>query len=124
MRYTLLSFLCAATVIAYLQRSALGVPSKQIEGELHLTSQDMGLVWLAWYAGYAAFQLPAGIVAERFGSKAALVAFAVLWSLLTAATGAATNFTELWALWEAGSPTRYSASSAASPSMSTIISVH
>jgi MFS family permease len=99
MRYTLLSFLCAATVIAYLQRSALGVPSKTIEGELGLTSQDMGLVWLAWYAGYAAFQIPAGWLADRLGSKPALVAFAVLWSVLTAATGTAADFTELWLLW-------------------------
>ena len=99
MRYNLLSFLGAVTVIAYLQRSALGVPSKQIEGELHITSQDMGLVWLAWYAGYAAFQLPAGWLADRFGSKAALVAFAVVWSILTASTGTATDFTELAAWW-------------------------
>jgi hypothetical protein len=33
MRYNLLSFLCAVTVIAYIQRSALGVPSKQIEAD-------------------------------------------------------------------------------------------
>ncbi len=99
MRFNLLSFLCAATVIAYLQRSALGVPSKQIEAELGLSSQDMGLVWLAWYAGYALFQIPAGVVAERAGSKPALIGFAVLWSVLTAATGAASSFTGLWALW-------------------------
>lgn len=99
MRYNLLSFLCAATVIAYLQRSALGVPSKRIEADLGLSPQDMGLVWLAWYAGYAAFQLPAGAVAERFGSKHALIAFAVLWSALTALTGTATSFTELCLVW-------------------------
>jgi MFS family permease len=101
MRYNLLSFLCAATVIAYLQRSALGVPSKAIERDLGITSQDMGVVWLAWYAGYAAFQIPAGWVADRSGSKPALIVFAVLWSALTALTGAATGFTGLCALWGA-----------------------
>ena len=90
MRFNLLSFLCAATVIAYLQRSALGVPSKSIESDLGIDPQAMGLVWLAWYAGYAAFQLPAGWVADRIGSKAALISFAVVWSILTAVTGAAT----------------------------------
>lgn len=99
MRYTLLSFLCAATVIAYLQRSALGVPSKKIEGDLALGPSDMGLVWLAWYAGYAAFQLPAGWLADRFGSKPTLIAFSVAWSALTAATGAATGFAGLAVLW-------------------------
>lgn len=101
MRYNLLSFLSAVTVIAYLQRSALGVPSKQIERELGIASQDMGLVWLAWYAGYAAFQLPAGWIADRLGSKLALILFAVTWSTLTAATGAATGFTGLLSFWGA-----------------------
>ncbi len=54
-------------------------------------------MWLAWYAGYAAFQLPAGVVADRLGSKAALIGFAVVWSVLTAATGAATGFADLCA---------------------------
>jgi MFS family permease len=99
MKTNLLSFLCAATVVAYLQRSALGVPSKAIEGELKLTSGDMGLVWLAWYAGYAVFQLPSGALAERFGSKPALVGFAVVWSALTGLTGCATGFAGLLSLW-------------------------
>jgi MFS family permease len=99
MRFNLLSFLCAATVIAYLQRSALGVPSKSIERDLSIDPQAMGLVWLAWYAGYAAFQLPAGWVADRIGSKAALITFAVIWSILTAITGAATGFTGLLVIW-------------------------
>jgi len=99
MRYTLLAFLCAATVIAYLQRSALGVPSKAIEGELGLTPQDMGVVWLGWYAGYAAFQLPAGWLADRLGSKPALVLFAAAWSAVTALVGQANGFAGLLALW-------------------------
>jgi MFS family permease len=99
MKYNLLSFLCAATVIAYIQRSALGVPSKRIEADLSLTSADMGLVWLAWYAGYAAFQIPSGAIVDRLGSKLALIVFAVVWSLLTGLTGFATGFTGLLCLW-------------------------
>jgi nitrate/nitrite transporter NarK len=99
MKINLLSFLCAITVIAYIQRSALGVPSKQIEADLGLTPQDMGFVWLAWYIGYALFQIPAGLAADLFGSKRALIGFALVWSILTASTGTATNFTELCAFW-------------------------
>jgi MFS family permease len=99
MRYHLLTFLCAATVIAYLQRSAIGVPSKIIGKELSIGPEEMGQVWLAWYLGYALFQLPAGWLADRIGSKAALIGFAVWWSLMTALTGAATGFTGLLVLW-------------------------
>ncbi len=99
MRYTLLAFLCLVTLVAYLQRSALGVPSKAIEGELGLTPQAMGFVWLAWYAGYAVFQIPAGWVADRLGSKPALVIFTVAWSALTAVVGLASGFVGLALLW-------------------------
>lgn len=98
-RYTLLAFLCLVTLVAYLQRSALGVPSKAIEGELGLTPQAMGFVWLAWYAGYAAMQLPSGWVADRLGSKPALILFALAWSGLTAVVGFATGFVGLALLW-------------------------
>lgn len=99
MRYGLLALLGLITVVAYLQRSALGVPAKVIEGELGLTPQAMGLVWLAWYTGYAAFQIPSGWVADRLGSKAALLLFAVAWSGITGLVGLATDFTGLMLLW-------------------------
>jgi MFS family permease len=101
MRYNLLSFLCAATVIAYLQRSAISVPTQQIERDLGLRPQDLGFVFLAWYVGYAVGQIPSGWVADRIGSKPALIVFAVLWSVLTALTGTATDFISLAAIWGA-----------------------
>jgi sugar phosphate permease len=99
MRYGVLSFLCLATVIAYVQRSALGVPSKKIETELGLDPSDMGLVWFGWYASYAVFQLPSGWLAERLGSKSALILSAVVWSLVTGLVGLATGLSELILLW-------------------------
>jgi MFS family permease len=101
MRYAVLSFLCMATVIAYVQRSALGVPAKQIEHELGLGPQDMGLVMGAWYWLYALCQLPAGWLVDRLGSKVGLIAFAILWSALTGIVGLATGFPLLVVLWGA-----------------------
>lgn len=99
MRYSLLSFLCLATVIAYVQRNALTVPVKTVEQELGLGPKDMGLVMAVWFWVYAAFQLPSGWLADRLGSKAALALFAVAWSLLTGVVGLATGFTGLLLLW-------------------------
>lgn len=99
MRYGVLALLCAATVIAYLQRSAIGVPSKQIEAELGIGSSEMGLVMLTWYWGYALCQLPAGWLADRWGSKAALVLFAGLWSAATGVVGLAGGLPGLLVLW-------------------------
>ena len=52
-----------------------------------------------WFWVYAAFQLPSGWVADRLGSKPALILFAVTWSLLTGVVGLATGFVGLLLLW-------------------------
>jgi MFS family permease len=99
MRYTLLTFLCIATVIAYVQRLALAVPTKVIEGELGLGPGGLGIVMAVWYWSYAAFQLPSGWIADRLGTKPALILFAVTWSALTAVTGLAAGYVGLLLLW-------------------------
>src|SRR5438034_1142562 len=78
MRYTLLSFLCLITVVAYVQRTAMNGATKEIESSLGITSRELGMVMGAWYLAYAAFQLPSGWVADRLGSKPALLLFALL----------------------------------------------
>jgi MFS family permease len=101
MRYGVLSLLCVATVIAYVQRAAITVPSKTIETELGIGPAAMGVVMSTWYWGYALCQLPAGWLADRWGSRSALVVFAVLWSLLTGVVGLATGLPGLLLLWGA-----------------------
>jgi len=99
MRSTLLSFLCLITVIAYVQRSAMNGATKEIEEDLRITSQELGLVMSGWYLLYSLFQLPGGWVADRFGSKSALLLFAVMWSVLTGLAGLATGPMGLLVLW-------------------------
>jgi len=99
MRYTLLGFLCAITVIAYVQRTAMNGATKAIEADLHITSQDLGLVMGGWYLLYSVFQLPGGWVADRIGSKPALVLLAVSWSVLTGLAGLAAGLPGLLLLW-------------------------
>lgn len=99
MRYVILSFLCAATVIAYVQRQGFSASTKMIEKDLALEPKDIGTVMGVWFLGYAFAQLPAGWVADRLGSRVALVLFAFAWSILTAVTGLATGYAGLIALW-------------------------
>jgi sugar phosphate permease len=99
MRYHVLALLGLASVIAYVQRSAIGVTSKAMEAELGVGPGALGLVMAAWYWAYAAAQLPAGWVADRWGSRAALIAFAGVWSVLTGLVGLAAGFSGLLLLW-------------------------
>ena len=99
MRYGVLVFLCAAAVIAYVQRTALSVPTKQIQNDLYLTAEDLGLVMGCWYWAYGLLQIPSGWLADRVGSKRAMLLFAVLWSCAVGLVGLAKGMTGLLLLW-------------------------
>jgi sugar phosphate permease len=99
MRYTLLTFLCLITVTAYVQRTAMNGATKTIEKDLGITSTDLGYVMGGWYLVYSLCQLPSGWVADRIGSKPALILFAIGWSLLTGIIGLATGFFGMLLLW-------------------------
>lgn len=99
MRYVVLGFLCVITVIAYLQRNAMSAATKVIEADFDITPAGMGVVMGAWYWGYSLTQLPTGWLADRLGSKTALIAFTVAWSLLTALTGLTNSLIGLVIVW-------------------------
>lgn len=99
MRYTLLAFLCFISVIAYVQRTAMNGATKAIESDLAISSEELGIVMSVWYLAYSVFQLPGGWLADRFGSKAALLFIAVLWSVLTGLTGLVAGLPGLLGVW-------------------------
>jgi sugar phosphate permease len=99
MRYRVLGFLCAAAVIAYVQRLGLNIAEETLRGDLDLNKEQMGQVMAAWYAGYAIFQLPSGWLADRWGSKPALVFLAVAWSILTGMVPLAWDHLSLLLVW-------------------------
>lgn len=100
-RYRVLAFLCLCAAIAYVQRSALSVPAKEIASGLGLQdlASQMGWVQSAWYLSYGLMQLPSGWLADRFGSRRTLAVLAVCWSLATLLSGFAQDFTSLLILW-------------------------
>jgi MFS family permease len=99
MRYGLLTFLCLVAVIAYVQRLAISVPAGQIQQDLRIDERLMGLIMGSLYWAYALMQLPAGWLADRWGSKAALILYCVLWSVLTGCVGLASGFLGLLLIW-------------------------
>ena len=97
--YLLLSMLCAAATIAYVQRSGIAVAAGSIQRDLSLDKIRFGTVMSAWSLGYALMQIPSGWLADRLGSRRALTLFALLWSATTGLTGLATNYWSLVAVW-------------------------
>jgi len=101
MRYRILSALWVIALVAYVQRAAISVPLQEIGRDLSLADAtwSLGLMQSAWQLGYAVCQLPAGGVADRLGSRRALVLLAVLWSAATALTAFGRSYWEVVAAW-------------------------
>ncbi len=99
MRYLVLALVCLVAVIAYVQRTALTVPTKTIQEDLQIDERGMGLIMACWYWGYAILQVPGGWLTDRIGSKPALVAFVLMWSIFTGLAGLAGSSTTLLLIW-------------------------
>ncbi len=91
-RFAVLAWLCAAAALAYVSRNAIAVAESTVRGDLGLTKEQSGWLMSAFFISYAVFQIPGAWVGQRFGARPALPAFAVAWSLATAAMAAGSFF--------------------------------
>jgi MFS transporter, ACS family, glucarate transporter len=87
-RYLVIAALFCLSLITYIDRAAISTAKGPIAGDLGLSDAQMGLVFSAFALGYAAAQVPSGWVADRIGPRRALAIAVLLWSGLTALTGA------------------------------------
>jgi sugar phosphate permease len=85
-------FLCLIAVIAYVQRTGLNAVKELICNDVGINTEQFGSVGSAFLLGYTIMQLPAGWLADRFGSRNVLAVLAILWSLLTALIGHCRSF--------------------------------
>lgn len=91
-RYRALSWLVVAAALAYLCRNAVGVAESTIRADLDLTLPQSGFFMGAFFWSYAVCQIPSGTLAQKTGTRIALTAFAIVWSVATLGIGVATAF--------------------------------
>src|SRR3979411_1481302 len=77
-RYLLVIWLFVLSAIAYLDRTNISIAGIQIGKEFAIDNTHLGWVFSAFLIGYAAFQVPAGLLVHKFGTRLVLT-FAVLW---------------------------------------------
>ncbi len=78
-------FLLLATATAsYISRVNVSTAGPMIMEEFKLSQVDMGRVFSAFLLGYALFQIPAGLLADRWGARKLLTRASWAWFLLTA----------------------------------------
>lgn len=88
----LLFFIC---MISYMDRSNLAVSTPTILKDLKITPVQMGLITSLFSIGYGALQIPAALMARKFGTRLTLSLAILLWSIFTVLTGAVGGFLSL-----------------------------
>jgi ACS family glucarate transporter-like MFS transporter len=85
-RWRILGILALASFFSYVLRSNLSLAPQAMMADLGLTEIQWGWIMAAFPLGYALFQFPGGVFADRVGPRRAIALIAVLWGLLTMAT--------------------------------------
>lgn len=91
-RYWLVFGMFLLSMLLYVDRVCISSAKSAIALDLGLSEKQMGWIISAFALGYALFQVPSGILADRFGPRVVLSAVVTFWSLFTALTAAAFNF--------------------------------
>ena len=94
-RYRVVMLAIGLAVLSYVQRVAISGAAVPIAHDLHLSKQQMGLVFGAFGLAYALFEIPMGLRGDRLGVRRALSQIVLAWTAFTALTGAAWNLTSL-----------------------------
>jgi MFS family permease len=87
-RYGVLGFACALSMITYLDRVCFGSAVPYLLDVLGLSSPgDLSWAMVAFSLSYAVFEVPSGWLGDVFGPRRTLIRIVLSWSLFTALTG-------------------------------------
>jgi ACS family glucarate transporter-like MFS transporter len=83
-------FLCfwlfVLSSISFLDRTNIAIAGTQLSHEFGLGNQQLGWVFSAFLIGYAGFQIPAGMLAVRFGPRRVITAGVAIWAVCNVLT--------------------------------------
>lgn len=91
-RYWLVFGMFLLSMLLYVDRVCISSAKESIAADLKFTDTQMGWVLSIFALGYAIFQVPSGLLADRLGPRVVLSAVVTFWSLFTALTAAATGY--------------------------------
>ena len=94
----LVLLLSVGVFINYVDRGNLATAAPLMQGELHLSASQLGVLLSAFYYGYVLAMAPVGWLAEKYGAQRVLATCAAVWSLATLFTGFVSSFAGLLVL--------------------------
>lgn len=93
-----LAVLFAINTLNFFDRQILGAVGEPIRKEFGLNDASLGLLGTAFTLLYAFVGIPLGVLADKIGRKGILSVGVLVWSLLTAASGVAQSFWQIFVL--------------------------
>lgn len=94
-RYLLVVGTFCLSVLLYVDRACIATAKDAVVQDLLLTDEQWAWVLASFAFGYALFQTPGGMMADRLGSRGVLTAVVASWSVFTGMTAMAWNFSSL-----------------------------
>ena len=86
-RYKVLAWMCALSMITYIDRVCIKQVGGDMQTALGVTEQDFAWVFSAFGLAYALFEVPSGWLGDKLGARKVLIRVVLWWSFFTAATG-------------------------------------
>ncbi len=97
-RFQVLAAACSVAVITYIHRIGFASASTELKDQLRLDSTQLGYLMAAFLVAYAIFEIPGGLLADRFGARHLLTLLVLGWSFLTGAVALVLVLPAVWAL--------------------------
>jgi len=85
-RWKIFLFLGGFAMLAYVQRTSLGVAAQNIMPDLHLSQLQIGWLNAAFATCYTLAQIPGGVLGQRFGARLTYTAVGLVGLVATIAT--------------------------------------
>lgn len=82
-RYQVLAVACSVAVVTYIHRVGFATAFTEMKSDLCLSTEELGYLMTAFLLAYGAFEVPGGLLADRFGVRHLLTILVLGWSLLT-----------------------------------------
>jgi MFS family permease len=96
-RWTIGVLLGVGVLINYIDRINLSVAAPQLQEDFHLSPEEIGLLFSAFFWSYSLLQVPGGMVLDRFGVTRVGRWGAFLWAVASAITAVSSGFAGIFA---------------------------
>ena len=97
-RYVIVGITAVAALWMYIDRVCFSILARSIQTDLGIPDEQKADALGAFFLTYALFQIPTGLLADRFGPRLVLTISIAAWSFVTGMTAFATGFTGLIAI--------------------------